>query len=427
MTTARTDLLVIGAGVAGMAAALFASSRGIDVSLAGSVGGIDFTTGFIDVMGVHPVKDAKRRNSPWQAWRELVAEQPNHPYAKLTEQQSRDAIDEFTRFFETAGLPFKGNEDFNVRMLTSMGTTKRTYRLPASMWAGVDALSQKAPCLVVDFQGLKGFSSAQILEMNKRSWPELANLRIDFPNQTEELYPEHMAWAMQNPNTREAVANSIRPHLGQAKYVALPAILGHDTTSAVIKHLEELLGVRVFEIPTLPPSLSGIRMRAAFDRELPARGVRLYSQKMILGTEPCGDGYMCSIGREHTETSIRAKAIILATGRFFGKGLTADRTGIAEPIFNIPIKQPAARQDWHQQEFYAPEGHRINWAGIETDEQLRPLDSQNNVFSPRIFAAGAILAHQDWTRQKCGSGLAITTAYKAVQSALQLLGKTEDN
>ena len=31
-------------------------------------------------------------------------------------------------------------------------------------------------------------------------------------------------------------------------------------------------------------------------------------------------------------------------------------------------------------------------------------------------AAGAILAHQDWVRRKCGSGLAIATAYGAVRA-----------
>jgi glycerol-3-phosphate dehydrogenase subunit B len=32
-----------------------------------------------------------------------------------------------------------------------------------------------------------------------------------------------------------------------------------------------------------------------------------------------------------------------------------------------------------------------------------------------LFAAGSILAHQDWMRMKCGSGLAIATAYAAVE------------
>ena len=37
-----------------------------------------------------------------------------------------------------------------------------------------------------------------------------------------------------------------------------------------------------------------------------------------------------------------------------------------------------------------------------------------------IFAAGIILAHQDWTRMKCGSGLSVATAYGAIKSLLDL-------
>ena len=37
-----------------------------------------------------------------------------------------------------------------------------------------------------------------------------------------------------------------------------------------------------------------------------------------------------------------------------------------------------------------------------------------------LFAAGSILAHNDWKRLKCGAGLAIATAYGAVNAFIQL-------
>ena len=37
-----------------------------------------------------------------------------------------------------------------------------------------------------------------------------------------------------------------------------------------------------------------------------------------------------------------------------------------------------------------------------------------------FFAAGSILAHQDWMRMKCGSGLALATGFAAVQSFVRL-------
>jgi len=47
------------------------------------------------------------------------------------------------------------------------------------------------------------------------------------------------------------------------------------------------------------------------------------------------------------------------------------------------------------------------------------LDRHGQTAFENLFAAGSILAHQDWMRMKCGSGLAIATAYAAVRSLLK--------
>jgi len=47
-----------------------------------------------------------------------------------------------------------------------------------------------------------------------------------------------------------------------------------------------------------------------------------------------------------------------------------------------------------------------------------PSRTNGHLAFKNLFAAGIILAHQDWTRMKCGSGLSIATAYGAVKSLL---------
>lgn len=116
---------------------------------------------------------------------------------------------------------------------------------------------------------------------------------------------------------------------------------------------------------------------------------------------------------------IAARGAVLAGGRFFGKGLKADRHAVREAVFDLPVRQPEKREDWHRAEFFDPRGHEINQAGLETDAALRPLGADGQPFHPRLHAAGAILAHQDWMRMKCGAGLAIATACKAVRELSQ--------
>ena len=60
--------------------------------------------------------------------------------------------------------------------------------------------------------------------------------------------------------------------------------------------------------------------------------------------------------------------------------------------------------------------HCIRRACRQTHPFGRPADR-------RLFAAGILLAHQDWIRSRSGAGIAIATAYKAVESAAALLEK----
>lgn len=408
------DVMVIGAGFAGMAASLFAARRGLSVAQAGSTGGIDFSTGYLDLMAVHPVAGGRRWDDPWACIEAMLRDEPRHPYALVPRADIAAAMDGFTDFLASQGLEYVGRANMNVCAPTAAGTVKRTYRLPHSAWNGAEAMAAGAPSLVVDFGGLKGFSGAQFVANRGPSWPGLRTARLAFPGLKGELFPEHMAWALSDPARREELAASLAGHLDGVEYVGFPAVLGLNRPAQVVAHLEELTGRRIFEIPTIPPSIAGPRLRAAFDRGLAPLGVDTLSQRMVTGVRITGDGLMrFGVGRGMTATEVTARAAVLATGRFFGKGLAAGRRGMAEAVFGLPVAQPEERGRWHGPEFFGPSGHAANRAGIETDERLRPLDGGAPVHE-RLFAAGAILAHHDWARMKCGAGLAIATAYKAV-------------
>jgi len=154
------------------------------------------------------------------------------------------------------------------------------------------------------------------------------------------------------------------------------------------------------------------------------RGVQALFQEHVrkVSTREKG-GFVLDIGEGTDQFRILAKGVILATGRFFSKGLAAERTGIRETLFHLPVSQPENRAAWHDQAFFARSGHDINMAGLEIDDLFRPLDPNGQPAFRGLFAAGSILAHQDWIRMKCGAGLSITTAYAAVEAfAKQVLG-----
>jgi glycerol-3-phosphate dehydrogenase subunit B len=427
--TTKSELAIIGTGLAGIAAAVFASQNGIKTSQIGVSGGILYASGYLDLMGVHPVEDQKIWGDPWDAIDALVRDIPNHPYAYLSKVDIRESLDQFMTFMEDTGLPYKKYEHQNVEVITPVGTVKPTYGVPASMWDGVTAMSEGRSGLIVDFWGLKGFSAMQITEMLKPRWPDLRAVRIPFPSVdlSIDLYPERMARSMELDKNVVMLADEVRPHLNGVQVVGFPAILGMNKTERILFRLKELLECDVFEIPTIPPSIPGLRIKENVETALSKRGVRIFGQKRVIGAKQNKNGgFLLDIGdfmEGKPEHRIEADGALLASGRFLGMGLHAGRKKIREALFALPVFQPGDRSKWHQKNFFDPRGHEINQSGVEIDDTFRPLNQAGKPAFDDLFAAGSILAHQDWIRQKCGAGLAVSTAYAAVRSFIRNVKK----
>ncbi len=420
------DLAVIGAGMAGLAAGIFAARRGLAAARLGSTGGIAYTTGYLDMLGVPRSACEAYCTDPRQGMKDLLRLNPGHPYAKLTPADTEAALAEFMGFLAEAQLPYvcRGH---NLLTLSPVGTVKTTWAVPASMLAGVDALRDKSPCLLVDFIGLKGFSARGIADAAASIWPGIRPLTLPFPDLdwAGELYPEAMARCLEVPAAREALAASIRPHLGPdagVRCVGLPAVLGVYDSAGATRHMAELLDLPVFEIPTLPPGVPGIRLRENIDEAMRGRGIA-FAQRYAFSVRK-EEGLFCiEAGESAPEFTLRARTLILATGRFLSGGLVADRErGICEPLLKLPVKAPASREDWHKEDYFDPGGHPVHRAGLVTDDDFRPLGPNGRALDPDLFAAGSILADQDWVWEKSGAGVAVASAWKAVNAVRQRLG-----
>ncbi len=420
----KTDICIIGAGLAGLVATLFAANRGLSCVEVGQTGEINFASGFFDLLGVHPAGEKHAWTDPWAGIDALVRDIPEHPYARLAREDIQAAFEETLTFLKEAGLPYIRRLNQNTGVLTSLGTLKPTYCVPHTMWNGVEALDKKPACLLIDFRGLKGFSARQIAAALKSEWPGLRTARVSFPDtdHLNEVWTEHMASALILPQNREKFARTLGPHIKDAQIVGLPAILGLYRTLEVVSDLQKLIGVPLFEIPTIPPSVSGLRLKEAFERGLRTKGVQYLSQKQVLAVRHQADEYFeVDMGRTTAELTVRSRGIILASGRFIGGGLHADRKRIKETIFDLPVYQPDNRTDWHRRDFLDPRGHLLNQSGVEIDDSFRPLNSSRQPAFRTLFAAGSLLAHNDWKRIKCGAGVAIASAFGAVKSFLRII------
>ncbi len=420
------DLAIIGCGLSGMGAAFFAAEKGFSTVVAGVSGGLIFASGLLDVMGNHPIESGHRWVDPWAAIDAVSNDIPGHPYARLTPDLIKESLGQVVSFLGKNDLAYLKSGENNSELMTQLGTTKTSYYIPQTMWEGVLALKEKRPCLIVGFDELKDFSAARVAKGLMGRWPGLRwrNISLKGMVKTSSLVPGDMlARDMETAGNVEKLANLIRPHLKDAETVGLPAILGMKRSQKIIEKLSHELGAKVFEIPTTPLSVPGLRLNEVFMQGLAEKGVKLLFPERILSWEKENDGsFLLAMGQGPQKKWIRAEGVILASGRFWAHGLRADRDRIREPLFDLPVHQPENRNHWHRERFLDLRGHPVNRTGLNIDDQFRPLSLGGEPALENLFAAGSILAHQDWMRMKCGSGLAISSAYAAVAAFSKMMG-----
>ncbi|MCF8104713.1 MAG: glycerol-3-phosphate dehydrogenase subunit GlpB [Desulfohalobiaceae bacterium] len=423
MITLQTDLTIIGSGIAGLSAALFAVQKGLGTVLIGDGGASEFASGLLDVLGAFSGESITQWDDPWAGIAALPQRFPGHPYNCLQAGEIEQALAEVVRALSGAGLAYAGDhQKKNVRIMTGPGRYKLTYRVPETMWPGVEAFEDKSPCLVVDFHGLKDFSGPWLRSSLAEVWPGLRTERIRFPETQgkPELLAVRLAQSLESEQVREKLAGAVAPLIRGDKFLAFPALLGMYSSGRIRAELEERLGVSVFEIPIMPPSVPGLRLLetlggilngySCFRRESGKRVCRARqeaSKEFVLNLDD--GGRICKV---------ISRRVILATGRFLGRGLQAEPGCIREAVFDLPVVHPGEDGVWHREDLFDQRGHPANRAGLEVDPTFRPLDRQGNVLYENLYAVGSILAHSDWMRMKCGAGVAIASAFKAVGSCL---------
>lgn len=452
----ETDILVIGAGLAGMVAASRSSSLGLKTVQAGNSSVLFFASGLFDLLGVYPVESGKMLTDPYSGIQKLQEDQPCHPYAKVSQNQIRASFEFVRNFLQSAGLSyhFPGHSagqlpdrlpdglpdhlpdhysgQSNTKILTSVGTLKPTYMVPETFLKGCDLHRQEKKLLIVDFKGLRGFSARQAASGLGMEKGGIATLSIDLPQNINGLNPVPLAKLFENPEFVQDLADKICTFDQRADLVGMPAICGIRNSMEILKAIEAQTGKGVFEIPGMPPSIPGLRLKNAFEKQLsgcPANNqadnpVKFLSNAKVVFQAMEGDTFILKAVNDHHETGIRAGCVILASGRFPWGGLFATRNNILETVFNLPVFQPDKRDDWHRLNFFDPKGHRINRAGLETDDQFRPLIKKGNQEKAskgepafeNLYAAGSILAHNDWVRLKSGAGVSCVSAVTAVNN-----------
>lgn len=411
------DLIVVGAGLAGMTAGLRAVSHGLKTIVAGNSASLAFAGGLMDYLGSLPAGDYL--SEPGRGLGLLEEELPAHPYSLAGHDSVMDSFSFIRDALDSAGLAYHLSSGTNLPVITSMGTVKPSFMVPETMKKGSLAFGKDyRRLLVVGIKGFQEFSPAQVAAGLKRYFDTIP-LTISLPGVDTSIFPRALAARFETREVQEAFSRKILPYSDRADLVGIPAVCGQYNSYTLLKQLEDMVGMDLFEIPGMPPSMPGFRLKQAYEKALADKGGIFLNQARV--TDPVFDGksFILTGKTDSRQLKISAKGVILATGRFFGNGLHARRERIVETLFRLNVLQPLKRRSWHQPEFLDPRGHAINRAGVEIDHRFRPMDERQRPVYKNLYAAGSILAHNDWTRLKSGAGTALVSACRAVDNFVQ--------
>ncbi|PMP86528.1 MAG: glycerol-3-phosphate dehydrogenase subunit GlpB, partial [Chloroflexus aggregans] len=260
------DTIVIGAGLAGMMAAIGRAKRGERVLvLAKGHGATHWSTGCIDLLA--------GGEDPWAAIAQVAVQNPQHPYALAGPKMIEDGINQLRAIGEAAGYPLVGSFTCNLLLPTALGALRPTAFATATMIAG-DArqLRDGRPTLIAGFAELRDFFPP-LIAANLRAQgiaAEAAQLTLPPTQRQHDFSPVTLARLCEQPAFLANLGEQLAVYVRKGGYarIGLPAILGLKHATEVVRDLQNRAGALIFEIPTLPVSVTGMRLYQILEDEL---------------------------------------------------------------------------------------------------------------------------------------------------------------
>ncbi len=360
MSVTEYDVIIIGAGVAGLTAGTLLAVHGFKVALVTSGEPTAcLSTGCIDV--------CSHDHSPLCSIKNLPSE---HPFHLVSEKTIRESLDNFQVAMGEMGMPYVGTAEENRLILSALGTFKTSCLVPSTMEAAPQDTNDSIH--VISFSGLKDFYPSYIVSRRKNTRFSVydagvsSTMGIASHFEEKEFFEKFIIW-LTKINIQE-------------DKIAFPAVLGLGSAAEIVKTISLLMGKPVFEIPTIPPSMPGRRLFNALKDYFRKKGGDIYWNWPVIGVEKSGkiiEAVMTeSKGRPN---SLNGNAFILAAGSFVGGGLTATRETIIENVFNLPVHIPGPRETWFDNDYFSF-NHGVGRAGIKTDSLYGLLVRLGKIF-----------------------------------------------
>ena len=406
---------MIGAGNAGLVAGARLAEGGARVCvLAKGVGSTHLAPATVDVLGYAPSRVA----SPAAALEELAAARPDHPYALLGADAVAEAVRWFGSTVESGPLPgyrYVGGLERNMLLPTAVGALRPSALVPETMAAG-DGASHERVC-IVGTRSLRDFHPALCAANLRRAGIDARSVDVEIEADRADANTLGFARRFDDPAWRAGFAARLALKLQAHERVGLPAMLGLRDPHGAWSDVQHRLGRPVFEIPTLPPSVPGMRLFEILRATLRRAGGRLVLGAEVVSCERDGSRVLSvATASSGHDTHYGAPWFVLASGGFGSGAIELDsRWDTHERVFGLPLRGlPEPGEPRFVGDYLAEQP--MARVGVAVDGELRAEGAEN------VVVAGAALPGAIPWREGSGEGIALASGSHAAQLVLARSG-----
>lgn len=422
------DVAIIGGGLAGLTCGIALQQRGKHcVIINNGQAAIDFASGSLDLLSRMPDGSVVENiNENLTALRTAL---PAHPYSLLGAEKVIAKAQDFERLANALNLDLIGSSEKNHWRVTGLGSLRGAWLSPNSVPTvqGDETFPHKR-IAVLGIEGYHDFQP-QLLAANLVLNPQFAHCEVtsgflnipqldELRQNAREFRSVNIAQLLEHKLAFNDLVSEIIESAQGANAVLLPACFGLENQE-FMNALRDATKLALFELPTLPPSLLGMRQRIQLRRKFESLGGLMINGDSALNAHFEGDRVHCIKTRLLEDEEIIADNFVLAAGSFFSKGLVSEFDKIYEPVFESDIIGVEGFNDknrfsWTNHRFANPQPYQS--AGVAINEHCQV--QKCGQFLANLYATGNVIGGFNALELGCGSGVAVVTALAVADEIL---------